>query len=728
MSSKRFAVFWLAALALTLVLAVALAALAAPNGSAEAAPRPDRAALFSAPSAITTTNNPTGTVLITAVDAESFPDLTVYVAVNDAGGQHVAQLPSAAFTLAENSAAVPADKLTVAEKEVGIQVVFTLDTSAPFKTRDINAVTRLDYIKQALEAFATQTSPPRLADGIDDVTLLAPEGVLTAHASQGRDFANALAAYTTSFSGAANSVPLVNQALDFASETMPRPGMPRSVVLFSNGLVAGGQAASLTDLVTRAQSAQVAIDTVYVGFGGANDTVGAQSLVKLAELTGGQFLVLEKPESLAPLLNHLADQRLQYQLRYRSSLAVTGQQSFSVQVTLPDGSRIASNAASFPLRIEPPTVALSPLPDVIHLSASTSANEVVSYTVPVAVDFPDGHPRNLRSVELLADGQVVDQQLTPTASLSLRWNLSSYKSGGAHTLVARAADELGFEAQSAPVTVTLSFAASGAPASQPGAATKGAVAKSQPSLTPLMWAGIGLLAVALVVGLGGLWWLRRTAGAPPAGPRPSRQSRMPSQPKVRNQAGDKTIPLRTTPVPPPSTRPLVRPPARPPAFSFHTPALFPPKRTAPTATPQGKAYLEIVEGGGAPRGPIEILGSMLRLGRDPARAEAVFQDRSVSRLHARIVEAPEGVFRIYDEGSTSGTWVNFTQIPAEGGWELKPGDLINLGRIQLRFKRRAQVSGPGQPAAGAGPGPGASDSDQAALADGATEPYRPPKK
>jgi predicted component of type VI protein secretion system len=90
---------------------------------------------------------------------------------------------------------------------------------------------------------------------------------------------------------------------------------------------------------------------------------------------------------------------------------------------------------------------------------------------------------------------------------------------------------------------------------------------------------------------------------------------------------------------------------------------------------------------------IELTGSSLRLGRDANLADAIFNDRSVSRLHARI-EIANGVFKILDEGSTSGTWVNFNQIPAQGGHELKPGDLINLGRVQLRFQvREAALTG-----------------------------------
>jgi hypothetical protein len=106
--------------------------------------------------------------------------------------------------------------------------------------------------------------------------------------------------------------------------------------------------------------------------------------------------------------------------------------------------------------------------------------------------------------------------------------------------------------------------------------------------------------------------------------------------------------------------------------------------------PTGRAYFEVVEagGGGAPFPDIELLGLPLRLGRDGALADILFHDRSVSRVHARVEETPEGAFQLFDEGSTSGTWVNFTAIAAETGHALQPGDLINLGRVQLRFKRR----------------------------------------
>jgi pSer/pThr/pTyr-binding forkhead associated (FHA) protein len=77
----------------------------------------------------------------------------------------------------------------------------------------------------------------------------------------------------------------------------------------------------------------------------------------------------------------------------------------------------------------------------------------------------------------------------------------------------------------------------------------------------------------------------------------------------------------------------------------------------------------------------------------------VFHDRSVSRLHARILPV-EGGYRLFDAGSTSGTWVNYTPLAAEAGHDLRDGDLINLGRVQLRFKRRDASANNGANGAG----------------------------
>jgi predicted component of type VI protein secretion system len=59
----------------------------------------------------------------------------------------------------------------------------------------------------------------------------------------------------------------------------------------------------------------------------------------------------------------------------------------------------------------------------------------------------------------------------------------------------------------------------------------------------------------------------------------------------------------------------------------------------------------------------------------------------VEALHASLTREKEGTFRLTDEGSTAGTWVNYAQVP-EGGTYLEQGDLIHFGRVGFRFMLR----------------------------------------
>ncbi|HKZ71044.1 MAG TPA: FHA domain-containing protein, partial [Anaerolineales bacterium] len=109
---------------------------------------------------------------------------------------------------------------------------------------------------------------------------------------------------------------------------------------------------------------------------------------------------------------------------------------------------------------------------------------------------------------------------------------------------------------------------------------------------------------------------------------------------------------------------------------------------------QGKGFLErIDETSPGPHPTIELIGDNLRLGRDETLAQIAINDRSVSRLHCRVTEEADGLFFIHDEGSTSGTWVNYSQVSLSGQ-QLRHGDVINLGRVQLRFRLRFKDTPP----------------------------------
>ena len=76
----------------------------------------------------------------------------------------------------------------------------------------------------------------------------------------------------------------------------------------------------------------------------------------------------------------------------------------------------------------------------------------------------------------------------------------------------------------------------------------------------------------------------------------------------------------------------------------------------------------------------------VRIGRSPAQAQIAFRDDiTVSRYHA-VLRLEGSRYRIYDAGSTSGTYVNERQVP-EYGLQLGDGDEIQLGAVRLRYRQ-----------------------------------------
>jgi len=91
--------------------------------------------------------------------------------------------------------------------------------------------------------------------------------------------------------------------------------------------------------------------------------------------------------------------------------------------------------------------------------------------------------------------------------------------------------------------------------------------------------------------------------------------------------------------------------------------------------------------------PIAIRFFPSLVGRDATRCQITFADPTVSRLHARIVEEADGVFKICDEGSVGGTYVNGQEVGPEGA-SLANGDRIKLGEMELVLRQEGNIRQP----------------------------------
>src|SRR5918911_660719 len=90
--------------------------------------------------------------------------------------------------------------------------------------------------------------------------------------------------------------------------------------------------------------------------------------------------------------------------------------------------------------------------------------------------------------------------------------------------------------------------------------------------------------------------------------------------------------------------------------------------------------LHIIEGPGAGQA-LDVEGAAV-IGRDPASAALVVEDREVSRRHASLI--PEGQsLNVEDLGSTNGTFVNGERLV--GSRVLVPGDRLRIGTTVLEL-------------------------------------------
>jgi len=610
------------------------------------------------------------TAALTHIDASAFPEVRALVSVSENGGQRIGGLQAGDFQLLENNSPVAITQ--VSEEEIGLQLAFVIESSLTFSKRDAATVTRLDHIKNTLADFAvgqSEVTPrPYMKDTLDSLSIFAPEGPVISASSVGGEIRNALTLYTSDFPIETRLFELINESLAAVTADALRPGLRRVIVVFSSGIDSTADA-EVSAIARDANAKNVLIHTVMVGNADAPKTLAAENLQALATLTGGSFRLFEGEASMGSLWELVVSQRAQYRLAYRSNIAQPGQHTLAAKVEVVGGATVESATTTFSLALQPPAITLSGLPASITRAAGLPGADPAlieprTQEVAVQVNFPDSLPRKIVKLQLLVDGAVADEKLNQSAGgTALIWDLTQYAEDAAHSLQVIAVDELGLEGRSELITIPVNISIPLTP--EP----------SSTNVWPILFGVLGIgaagfalltLAVAVAVAL-----------------------RQPASLKEFMQTAGQRVKELTEPFMP-------GPPAR-------------------SETKQGRAYLERLALDGLSSPPIELKGNSLRLGRDETLVQIVLPERSVSRLHARIAEEETGVFFIHDEGSTSGTWVNYQQVPMSGR-QLRHGDLINLGRAQMRFVMRFVAEGPAQ----------GEDAPSAADIANATEPFQPP--
>jgi hypothetical protein len=105
--------------------------------------------------------------------------------------------------------------------------------------------------------------------------------------------------------------------------------------------------------------------------------------------------------------------------------------------------------------------------------------------------------------------------------------------------------------------------------------------------------------------------------------------------------------------------------------------------------PSAERYMMRLFQDGAPQGQVDLgaVGDVLTLGSDPERASVHLTHDTVSGMHAKFEITGPAALLVTDLGSSNGTYVNEKDIRGAGAVAVLPGQMVQLGLLQIVIER-----------------------------------------
>jgi len=425
--------------------------------------------------------------------------------------------------------------------------------------------------------------------------------------------------------------------LDQMEGLKPNADVVSSIVVMSDGTDVVSIENEPADIITRTVGLNLPIHTIWVDstdltFAGQQQ--GQEFLQGVADDSNGVATTLDNSEGLAEIWSHIASFREQARVRYIIDDLAGG--SFDVELSLTnDPATRDSVTVEMPDNQPQVTLNLPPGNDALTLP---NLEEPVVLRLSAAVSWLDGIDRGLTSAHLLVNGQEVAE--VPVEEISDFTAEISNLQFGSNTIELLVTDEQDLRAKNPPTIIAVSEGEQDIPKElRPGFELGNIV----------LDAFLVLIVVAVVVGI--IYWIRRRGRFPTLFPK-GRSKR--SLDGVTYATGETS------------------PEAKAAMEDYGRPVV--------------QAYLEVIESITEMPQVLDLSGPVVRLGRSPSQTDIAFrEDLTVSRQHANLM-LEGNHYRIFDEGSTSGTWVNGRQVP-DYGVELMDGDEIHLGAVHLLFRQ-----------------------------------------
>jgi len=583
----------------------------------------------------------------------NFPYFETYLTVYDSQGKFIQNLKTTDIRLLEDGHSAPVTG--VKELRPGVQAVIAISPGPPFAIQNSQAVSRYDSVIESLEKWGRS----RIGTTIDDLSFLTTGGASTSHVSDPAEWLSTLTSSQVDAKIATPSLDTLSRAVELAADPTARPGMG-SAVLFITPPFEGTLDGSLDNIASQAEQNGIKIFVWMVASPGVFSSAEADRLAELAGGTGGAFFAYSGEEDLPDPETYFAPLRNIYHLNYESKIKNNGTHQLKVQVKTESG-QITSPGKNFEFEIQPPQPAVisppiqiirkPPSEDIGPRKADIETNNFFpgEQEINIIFDFPDGLVRPIVRSGLYVDGDLAAENIEPPFDQFI-WNLEDFITNGSHTLQVEVEDSLGLTGRSAEIPVEISF---DLPEANPWATVNNNIPVF--SVFAILLAGAVLVLVLIMGGR-----LR------------------PHLPGKKEERRRKSDPV-TQPVTDDNTTSSQR---------FYKLASRLKWSKGPVST-QAYALLTMVSDSDdtAASTPIPIISDDLPIGSDPNQAILVLDDPSIEELHAHLRRSEDSTFRLADEDTIAGTWINYTPVSKEGT-KLEHGDLIHIGRVGFRFSMR----------------------------------------
>lgn len=630
-------------------------------------------------------------LFLSKADASSAPTITLRAYGIDTQGAPLNLTPES-LVVTNNGLGIT-NLVNGGPEAVGTFTVFVIDIPPGVEAQ-------IPAVQQAIEQFA---SPPNMQERLDHVAVYRVGETDAIQLLEPTNFYNTVRNFfATPLEPESGPTALYDSLIGLVNNLdslKPEPNMYTSIVVLTDGTDVVSTKFEESDVALQASAARVPIHTISlnnVNLQPAGQETGQTFLAELASGSRGVSAALDEPTNVQGIWDRISSFRNHSLFQYTIEEITAGEQ------------QVGLSLANEPAELIQTTVTVSAAAPsvVINLPEESRTLTLVDLETPVQLSFSasaswlDGIQRQLTNAELIVNGTVV-QSIDVTQLNRFSAQISNFVYGQ-NTVQIAVTDEQGQQATSPAVILTINEGEENSvPEDIQGAGSGSNILRI---VLGCFIALVVLLLLALVaVGARRSGLLGRIGLAGPLSRLPfigsffadgaegQGSDRQPEQSQreferytpdnaqdgweqddwqqpqdygQQQQDWDQAGGWGQPPVQAPTPWPAVQPP------------------------PMNQAagpYLEILESVTRMPALVDLTAVEHRLGRSPGQADIVFEnDITVSRLHASIVLEESG-YKIYDEGSTSGTWVN-EQAVAQRGHSLRDGDEIRLGAAVMRFR------------------------------------------